>query len=201
MGAQRPPVRVGVLAVQGDFAEHQAALKRIGQESIQVRLPRDLEQLDGLIIPGGESTTFAKLMDFYDLREPITEFARSGAAVWGTCAGLIMMARELTEPKPMPMGLMDITVERNAFGRQVDSFEAELPVAGLGDELLRAIFIRAPAICKVGPEVEVLAKLPDGRPVAVRQGNLLATSFHPELGGDPRMHQYFLDMAAPEAMR
>ncbi len=194
-------MKVGVLAVQGDFAEHQAALERIGQKSVQVRLPRDLESLDGLIIPGGESTTFAKLMDFYDLRGPITAFAQKGAAVWGTCAGLIMMARELTEPKPTPMGLMDIAVERNAFGRQVDSFEADLSVTGLGADPLRAIFIRAPAICNVGPEVEVLAALPDGRAVAVRQGNLLATSFHPELGGDGRMHRYFLDMAAPEGMR
>ena len=191
-------MKLGVLAVQGDFAEHQAALSRIGQESTQVRLPRDLNGLDGLIIPGGESTTFAKLMDFYDLRGPITEFAHSGAAVWGTCAGLIMMARQLTEAKPTPMGLMDITVERNAFGRQVDSFEADLPVAGLGPELLRAIFIRAPAICEIGSDVEVLAKLPDGRPVAVREGNLLGTSFHPELGGDSRLHQYFVNMAAPE---
>ncbi len=189
-----------MLAVQGDFAEHQAALARIGQESVQVRLPRDLEQLDGLIIPGGESTTFAKLMDFYDLRHPITQFAESGAALWGTCAGLIMMARELTEPKPTPMGLMDITAERNAFGRQVDSFEADLPIAGLGPDPLRAIFIRAPAICAVGPGVEVLAKLA-GRPVAVKQGNMLATCFHPELGGDSRMHRYFLDMAAPEGTR
>ena len=194
-------MKVGVLAIQGDFAEHQAALERIGQKSVQVRLPRDLENLDGLIIPGGESTTFAKLMDFYDLREPIAGFAQRGAAVWGTCAGLIMMARELTDPKPTPMGLMDIVVERNAFGRQVDSFEADLPVAGLGVDLLRAIFIRAPAICHVGPEVEVLASLPDGRAVAVRQGNLLATAFHPELGGDSRMHSYFLDMAAPEGTR
>jgi 5'-phosphate synthase pdxT subunit len=194
-------VKVGVLAVQGDFAEHQAALRRIGQESAQVRLPRELDDLDGLIIPGGESTTFAKLMDFYHLRGPITQFAQRGAVVWGTCAGLIMMARALTEPKPTPMGLMDITVERNAFGRQVDSFEADLPVTGLGTEPLRAIFIRAPAICEVGPDVEVLAKLPDGRPVAVRQGNLLGTAFHPELGGDSRMHRYFLDMAVPGGMR
>ncbi len=198
MQQQRPPLKVGVLAVQGDFAEHQAALERIGQPSVQVRLPRDLHDLDGLIIPGGESTTFAKLMDFYDLREPIAKFSQRGAAVWGTCAGLIMMARELTEPKPTPMGLMDIVVERNAFGRQVDSFEADLEVDGLGPDPLRAIFIRAPAICDVGPGVEVLAALPDGRAVAVRQGNLLATAFHPELGGDSRMHRYFLDMAASE---
>ena len=194
-------MKVGVLAVQGDFAEHQAALKRIGQESVQVRLPHELEHLDGLIIPGGESTTFAKLMDFYDLRGPIAQFAQRGSAVWGTCAGLIMIARELTESKPAPLGLMDIVVERNAFGRQVDSFEADLEVAGLGPDPLRAIFIRAPAICEVGPQVEVLAALSDGRAVAVRQGNLLATAFHPELGGDPRMHQYFLDMAVPEGTR
>ena len=194
-------MKVGVLAVQGDFAEHQAALDSIGQSSAQVRLPRDLDRLDGLIIPGGESTTFAKLMDFYDLRGPIARFADRGAVVWGTCAGLIMMARHLTEPKPTPMGLMDITVERNAFGRQVDSFEADLPVAGLGPEPLRAIFIRAPAICEVGPDVEVLARLPNGRPVAVRQGNLLATAFHPELGGDSRLHRYFLDMVSSEASR
>ena len=189
-------MKVGVLAVQGDFAEHQAVLDRIGQESSQVRLPRDLEGLDGLIIPGGESTTFAKLMDFYDLREPIARFARSGNALWGTCAGLIMMARELTEEKPIPMGLIDIKVERNAFGRQVDSFEVDLSVKGLGTKRLRAIFIRAPLICDVGPGVDLLAKLPDGRPVAVRQHNLLATAFHPELGGDLRFHRYFLDVAS-----
>ena len=189
-------MKVGVLALQGDFAEHQSVLDRMGQESCQVRLPHDLEGIDGLIIPGGESTTFSHLMDIYDLKAAITRLAGQGVPIWGTCAGMIIMARGVTEDKPTPMGLLDIHVERNGFGRQVDSFEADLMVEAFGPETFRAVFIRAPVIFSVGEGVEVLASLPDCRPVAVRQKNLLATCFHPELTSDTRFHRYFLDMAS-----
>ena len=185
-----------MLAVQGDFAEHIAILKQLGVDTVEVRLPGDLDGVDALVMPGGESTTFSYLMDLYSLREPIVEAASSGTPIWGTCAGMIMMARELTEKFPEPLGLMDIGVARNAFGRQVDSFETDLQFSPLGDDSYRAIFIRAPGIVRLGDDVQVLAQLSDGRPVAVRQGNLFATSFHPELGDDPRIHQYFLTFAA-----
>ena len=187
-------MKVGVLALQGDFAEHISILKRVGVETTEVRLPKHLEGVDAVIMPGGESTTFSYLMDLYDLKEPIRKLAVQGTPIWGTCAGMIMMAKELTEDKPTPMGLMDIQVVRNAFGRQVDSFEADLEVDELGDEAFRAVFIRAPAISRVGKDVRVLASLPDGRAVAVQQKNLLATSFHPELAEDLRFHQYFLTL-------
>ena len=189
-------MKLGVLALQGDFAEHQLVLERLGQDTCQVRLPPQLEALDGLIIPGGESTTFSRLMDLYELKPTIAHMAARGVPIWGTCAGMIIMARGITENGPTPMGLLDIQVERNGFGRQVDSFEVDLPVRHLGAEALPAVFIRAPLIVQVGPEVEVLAALPDGRPVAVRQKNLLATSFHPELTTDTRFHRYFLDMVS-----
>ena len=191
-------MRVGVLAVQGDFAEHKAVLKHLGVDALEVRLPRDLEGLEFLIMPGGESTTFSHMMDLYGLREPIKEMAGAGAPIWGTCAGLIMMARELADEEPAPMGIMDVRVARNAFGRQLDSFETDLKVSCLGEEPFRAVFIRAPIVSDVGDEVEVLARLPDGRPVAVKQGNLLATAFHPELTDDQRFHRYFLSFR-PEA--
>ena len=189
-------MKIGVLAVQGDFAEHIVLLKALDVGVAEIRLPRDLSGVDALIMPGGESTTFSHLMDLYGLREPIREMARAGLPVWGTCAGMIMMARELTDENPTPLGLMNIRVVRNAFGRQLDSFEADLAIDGLGDELFHAVFIRAPVIDSVGVEVDVLAQLPDGRPVAVRQGNLLATSFHPELTDDVRLHRYFLGMVS-----
>ena len=189
-------MKVGVLAVQGDFAEHIAVLKRLGVDTAEVRLPRDLEGVEALIMPGGESTTFSYLMDLYDLKKPIKKIAGAGIPIWGTCAGMIMMARELTDKEPTPLGLMDIQVMRNAFGRQVDSFEADLEIRPLGHDLFRAVFIRAPVISEVGEDVEVLAYLPDGRPVAVQQRNLLATAFHPELTGDTRFHQYFLSLRA-----
>ena len=192
-------MRVGVLAVQGDFAEHKAILKHLGVDALEVRLPRDLEGLDFLIMPGGESTTFSYLMDLYGLREPIKEMAGAGVPIWGTCAGLIMMARELFDEEPAPMGIMDVRVSRNAFGRQLDSFETDLEVPCLGEVPFHAVFIRAPIISDVGEEVEVLARLPDGRPVAVRQANLLATAFHPELTDDLRFHRYFLSFR-PEAV-
>ena len=187
-------MKVGVLAVQGDFAEHIAVLKALGAEVQEVRVPRQLEGLQGLILPGGESTTFSRLMDVYHLSEPIVQLAHDGTPVWGTCAGMIMMARELTDPIPNPLGLIDIGVVRNAFGRQIDSFEADLDIPSLGQPPFHAVFIRAPDIFRVGEDVDVLARLDEGQPVAVQQGNLLATAFHPELTQDDRLHRYFLNL-------
>ena len=188
-------MKIGVLAVQGDFAEHIAILRKIGFQAREVRLPEHLAGLDGLIIPGGESTTLSRLMSIYNLREPIERMASEGRAIWGTCAGMIMLANEITEQDPVPLGLMDIGVRRNAFGRQVDSFEQPLQISPLDSEPYNCIFIRAPVVIRVGGSVEVLASLEDGRPVAVRQGNLFATAFHPELTDDTRIHQFFLSLA------
>ena len=187
---------IGVLALQGDFAEHAAALTAAGAERVvEVRLTRDLDGLDGLIIPGGESTTITRLMQAYALLDPLTGLVRGGFPVWGTCAGAIVLARQAIGLDQPNIGTMDITVRRNAFGSQIDSFEIDLPVAGLGEEPYHCVFIRAPVIERVGDGVEVLARLPDGRQVAARQGNILATAFHPELTRDPRFHRYFLQMA------
>ena len=174
-------------------------LRSIGADATEVRLPDHLEGLDGLIIPGGESTTLSRLMSLYRLREPVADMAASGKAVWGTCAGMIMLAAEITEEDPVPLAVMDVGVQRNAFGRQVDSFEQDLTIKGLGPDPYHAIFIRAPVIMRVGKEVDVLSALPDGRPVAVQQKNLLATAFHPELTADARMHRYFVAMAGGPA--
>ena len=196
-GRCSPALKIGVLAVQGDFAEHIAALRRLGVDCAEIRLPEHLDGVDGLIIPGGESTTLSRLMSIYQLREPVAAMAAGGRAIWGTCAGMIMLAREITEADPEPLQLMDIGVQRNAFGRQIDSFEQDLPIAGLDDEPFPAIFIRAPIVTRTGPAVTTLAALPEGGPaVAVRQGNLLATAFHPELTTDDRLHRYFLNLAA-----
>ena len=188
-------MEVGVLAIQGDFAEHIAVLGELGVTAREIRLPEQLHSLDGLIIPGGESTTLSRLMTIYNLRDPIAEMAAQGHAIWGTCAGMIMLSQEITEQDPVPLGIMDIGVQRNAFGRQVDSFEQALNVDGIGEDPYHAIFIRAPVIIRVGPTVRVLSKLEDQRPVAVQQGNLIATSFHPELTRDYRFHSYFLNLA------
>ena len=188
-------MEVGVLAIQGDFAEHISVLGKLGVQAREIRLPAHLDSLDGLIIPGGESTTLSRLMSNYDLREPITKMAMQGVAIWGTCAGMIMLSQEITEQDPVPLGIMDIGVQRNAFGRQVDSFEQTLEISVLGADPYHAIFIRAPVIIRVGQGVEVLSSLEDRRPVAVQQGNLLATSFHPELTTDYRFHEYFLSLA------
>ncbi|MQF70107.1 pyridoxal 5'-phosphate synthase glutaminase subunit PdxT [SAR202 cluster bacterium AD-804-J14_MRT_500m] len=189
---------VGVLAVQGDFAEHVAVLEKLGAEVVEVRLPRDLNNLSALIIPGGESTTQRRLLDLYELTEPIRSYANTGKPVWGTCAGMIILARALTDDRPEPLKLMDILVSRNAYGRQVDSFETDLICSELGPEPYRAVFIRAPLVVQIlNDEVVVLSELPDGTPVAVRQGNLLATSFHPELTSDVRFHKYFLGLVDP----
>ena len=191
-------MKIGVLALQGDFVEHIEMLKRAGAAGIEVRLPPDLAEIDGLIIPGGESTSIGKLAVLYDLIEPIRKLAET-QPVWGTCAGAIFLSKEVHHQQPV-LGLMDIVVRRNAFGRQVDSFETDLDVpalaaAGTGQSRpFHAIFIRAPVIERVSAEAEVLARLPDGRIVAVREGNLLATSFHPELTRDDRFHRYFLSL-------
>lgn len=191
-------LKIGVLALQGDFAEHIHMLETLGAEAVEVRLPEQLDGLDGLILPGGESTTIGKLLVAYHLLEPIRAFGAQHA-LWGTCAGAILLARDIHRPQPI-LGLMDITIERNAFGRQVDSFEADLDVPELQevDSEARgfpAVFIRAPLIERIGEQVRALACLPDGQIVAARQGALLATSFHPELTGDDRFHRYFLTMA------
>jgi 5'-phosphate synthase pdxT subunit len=175
---------VGVLALQGDFEEHIASLRRLGVEAREVRTERQLAEVDRLIIPGGESTTMAKLMDVYGLREPLQAFARSGKPVWGTCAGLIMLAGRLLEDRPEPLGAMSTVVHRNGFGRQVDSFTTAF----------EAVFIRAPKIAEMGSAVDVLAALPDGTIVAAREGNLLVTAFHPELTKDDRVHELFMEM-------
>lgn len=191
-------MKIGLLALQGDFAEHEAILHRLGVETCQVRLPDHLQGLDGLIIPGGESTTIGKLAQDFGLIEPIRSFAGQHA-IWGTCAGSIFLSRDVRRSQPL-LQLMDITVERNAFGRQVDSFELDLEIPCLREvsaqePLFHAIFIRAPLIESINPPAQPLASLPDGRIVAARQAKLLATSFHPELTGDVRFHQYFLEMA------
>ena len=194
-------MEVGVLAIQGDFAEHIAVLGKLGVTAREIRLPGQFDSLDGLIIPGGESTTLSRLMTTYNLRDPIAKMAARGQAIWGTCAGMIMLSREITEQDPIPLGIMDIGVQRNAFGRQVDSFEQSLHVNGLGEEPYHAIFIRAPVIVRVGPEVEVLSILEDDRPVAVQQDNLIATSFHPELTNDYRFHSYILSLTNRDCSR
>jgi pyridoxal 5'-phosphate synthase pdxT subunit len=188
---------VGILALQGDFREHEQTLRQIGAPTLQVRLPKHLEQVDRLIIPGGESTAIGKLMVLYRLLEPIRERARRGMPLWGTCAGAILMAQHIAEGRPEgqpALALMDITARRNAFGRQLDSFETDLAIPQLGEEPLRAVFIRAPVLESPGSTVAVLAQLEDGRLVAAQQGNLLATAFHPELTGDDRLHRYFLEL-------
>lgn len=187
--------RVGVLALQGAFAEHVHAFERLGVEAVEVRLPEQLWELDALVIPGGESTTMSLLMDGFALREPVLELAGRGAPIWGTCAGMIMLAKDVQDERVHSLDLMDLRVLRNAFGRQVDSFEADLRIPALGEKPFPAVFIRAPVVEGAGDEVEVLARLPDGRIVAARQGHFLATAFHPELTDDPRFHQLLLDMA------
>jgi 5'-phosphate synthase pdxT subunit len=186
--------RIGILALQGDVREHANALRDVGAEPIEVRLPRDLVGLDGLILPGGESTTMRKLIDLYGLREPIVAMAHGGAPLYGTCAGMILLADRLADGDEPVLRLLDITVERNAYGRQLDSFEADLAIPSLGDEPLHGVFIRAPVVSEVGPEVEVLARDPDGRPIAVRQGRVMATAFHPELTADRRLHRLMLGL-------
>ncbi len=192
-------MKIGVLALQGDFAEHISMLKKLGVETAEVRLPEHLKSLDGLIIPGGESTTIGKLATAYNLMEPLKQFGRDHA-VWGTCAGAIFLSKDISRDQPL-LGLMDIKVQRNAFGRQVDSFETDLEI----DELMKAtgtehayhaVFIRAPLIESVHGKAKVLSALEDGRIVAAQEGHLLATAFHPELTSDTRFHEYFISLAS-----
>jgi 5'-phosphate synthase pdxT subunit len=192
-------MKIGVLALQGDFSEHSSMLKKIGVDAVEIRLPKHLDDLDGLIIPGGESTTIGKLAVAYDLMEPLRQFGKS-RAIWGTCAGAIFLSKNANSEQPL-LGLMDIKVQRNAFGRQVDSFETDLEI----DELMKAtgtehpyhaIFIRAPLIESVHGKARILSALEDGRIVAAQEGRLLATSFHPELTNDTRFHEYFISLAS-----
>ncbi|MCH7733881.1 MAG: pyridoxal 5'-phosphate synthase glutaminase subunit PdxT [Chloroflexi bacterium] len=187
--------RVGVLAIQGDFHEHILVLESLGVETSEVRLPKQLEGLDGLIIPGGESTTIVMLADLYGLRDAIRSAVDGGMALWGTCAGMIVIARELAEDRPEPFNLVDMKVSRNWFGRQVDSFEQDLQIEGIEGGPYRCVFIRAPAVTELGDGVETIASVNGGTPVAVRSGKILATAFHPELTDDTRVHQLFLTLA------
>ena len=189
----------GILALQGDFREHADMLALAGQASVEVRRPDQLEALDSLIIPGGESTAIARLILRYGFTEPLRAFCASGRPVWGTCAGAILLAKTVDALDRPGIETMDMAVARNAFGRQVDSFEASVAIRGLAGGPFRAIFIRAPIIVALGADAEALGTLDDGAIVAARQGNLLATAFHPELGGDPRLHEYFLTIGTAAA--
>jgi pyridoxal 5'-phosphate synthase pdxT subunit len=190
-------MHIGVLALQGDFAEHAAMVAAIGQTPVEVRLPRDLAQVDAFIMPGGESTTFGKLAVRWGMIEPIRDFIRAGKPVWGTCAGLIFLAKDVGRDQPT-LGMMDIVVKRNAFGRQVDSFSTPLDVNGMPGGPFPGVFIRAPLIASTGTGVETLCTLDNGVIVAARQGNMLATSFHPELTRDTRMHALFASLLQSE---
>jgi 5'-phosphate synthase pdxT subunit len=187
--------RVGVLALQGDVREHARALASAGVEPVEVRRPEELAAVDGLVLPGGESTTIGRLLRIFGLLEPLRAAVRAGLPVYGSCAGMILLAQDVLDGRPdQPLvGGLDVVVRRNAFGRQVDSFEADLEIDSLTGPPLHAVFIRAPWVEKAGDDVTVLARVGE-HPVAVRQGNLLATSFHPELTGDTRMHELFVDM-------
>jgi pyridoxal 5'-phosphate synthase pdxT subunit len=189
-------VKIGILALQGAFIEHQQILEQLGAETVQVRLPRHLEDLDGLIIPGGESTTISKLATAYDLIEPLREFAQE-KPTWGTCAGLIFLAKDIGDNQEAILAVLDAKVDRNAFGRQADSFETDLVFEEFTDDTpFHAVFIRAPIVHSVGEGVQILAQLADDSIVAIRQGHLLGTAFHPELTNDNRLHRYFYDMVA-----
>jgi pyridoxal 5'-phosphate synthase pdxT subunit len=189
-------MNIGVMALQGAFREHLDTLAAIGVEGVRVREPADLDGVSGLILPGGESTTMRQLIERWGLAGPIRELAERGAPIFGTCAGMIVLAGEIAGGEPPILPMLDVTVERNAFGRQLDSFEADIDVPILGGTPVHAVFIRAPIIERTGPEVDVLARLDDGRIVAVRQRNVLATAFHPELAGETRFHRLVATMAA-----
>ena len=189
-------MKIGVLALQGAFVEHARILQQLDVEASLVRLPKELDGLDGLIIPGGESTTISRLMADFHLMQPLMDLAQAGLPILGTCAGMILLARDVGGNSVPSLGVMDIRVKRNAFGRQVDSFEADIDISALGAPPFHAIFIRAPMVEKVGPEVEVLARLSDGTVIAARQDKLVASAFHPELTSDLRFHRYFLEIVA-----
>jgi 5'-phosphate synthase pdxT subunit len=189
-------MKIGVLGLQGAFIEHIAILKRLGVKTVDVRLPEELDDLGGLIIPGGESTTISKLMRDFKFTDKLKAMGEADFPIFGTCAGMIMLASRVTDNTVEPLGLMNMTVNRNAFGRQVDSFEADIPIPVLGEKPFPCVFIRAPVVEGVGERVEVLARLKNGSIIAVKQDKLLALAFHPELTADTRFHQYFLDIAA-----
>ncbi|MCK8612441.1 pyridoxal 5'-phosphate synthase glutaminase subunit PdxT [Gordonia sp. C13] len=196
--------RIGVLALQGDVREHIHALEASGADALPIRRQSELDEIDGIVIPGGESTTMSKLLGIFDLFDPLVERLSDGLPAYGSCAGMIMLASTIldTRPDARHLDALDITVRRNAFGRQVESFETDLDFAGItdraGSQPMRAVFIRAPWVESISPDVEVLARVPEGpaegRIVAVRQGSVLATSFHPEVTGDRRVHEYFVEM-------
>ncbi|MFO8011187.1 MAG: pyridoxal 5'-phosphate synthase glutaminase subunit PdxT [Dehalococcoidia bacterium] len=186
--------RIGVLALQGAFREHLDILNQLGTESVPVRLPGELEGVDGLVIPGGESTTIGKLLKEYELAAPLQRMIADGMPVLGTCAGMILLASDVIGLNGYSLGAVDIQVRRNAFGRQVESFEADLHIPALGDAPFHAVFIRAPWIEKTGHDVQVLARLENGTPVAARSGNIVLAAFHPELTSDTRLHSYFVDI-------
>ncbi len=189
-------MKIGVLSLQGAFREHLDTLAAIGVEGVRVREPADLEGVSGLILPGGESTTMRHLIERWGLRQPILDLAASGAPIFGTCAGMIVLSRDIVGGEPPILPLLDVGVERNAFGRQLDSFETEVSVPVLGDTPVHAVFIRAPIVERTGPGVDILARLDDGRIVAVRERNVVATSFHPELAGETRFHRLVATMAS-----
>jgi 5'-phosphate synthase pdxT subunit len=191
------PRRIGVLGLQGAVREHVDAIHSVGAEPVIVRLPADLEGLDALILPGGESTTMRRLIDRYGLREPICRMAAAGRPILGTCAGMILLARSITDGDEPVLGVLDIAVQRNAYGRQLDSFETDVEIPAIGAEPLHGVFIRAPVVADAGRQVEVLARDDGGRPIAVRQGKVIATAFHPELTGDRRLHRLLLEMIEP----
>ena len=193
--------KIGVLALQGAFVEHIAHLRRLDAEAFPVRLPPELEGLDGLVIPGGESTAIGKLMREYDLMVPLSGLCNEGFPIMGTCAGMILLAMRVADVNIEPLGGMDIEVRRNAFGRQVDSFETDLEIPAIGDPTFHGVFIRAPSIERAGDDVSVLARLPNGSGVAARQGNMLALAFHPELTDDLRLHSYFLSIVNGDVKR
>ena len=192
-------MKIGVLAAQGAFAEHISTLKKLDTEAVPVRLPGELRGVDGLIIPGGESTAIGRLISSYNLTDEIASMARGGMPLFGTCAGMILMAKNISSNSTASLGLMDIKVQRNAFGRQVDSFETELAIPALGEKPFPAVFIRAPMVESCDTGVDILARLKDGTIVAARQDKLLVTAFHPELTEDLRFHRYFLDIVSGES--
>jgi 5'-phosphate synthase pdxT subunit len=189
-------MRVGVLALQGTFTEHIDSLRQLSVEAPPIRLPHELDTLDGLVIPGGESTTMLRLMESFGLIQPIREMARNGLPIWGTCAGMILLVKDVSNYEMETLGLMDARVGRNAFGSQVDSFEADMEIPAIGKDPFHAVFIRAPIIEEAKASVTILSRLGDGTIVAIRQNRLLACSFHPEFTNDLRFHSYFLNMVS-----
>ena len=196
LSGNRQDMKVGVLALQGTFIEHIGMLQQLGVETPPIRLPHELDTLDGLIIPGGESTTMLRLMESFELIQPIREMARDGLPIWGTCAGMVLLAKSISNYEMETLGLMDMEISRNAFGSQIDSFEVDLEIPFVGEEPFHAIFIRAPIVKKAKPSVKILSRLPDSTIVAARQDRLLACAFHPEFTDDLRFHSYFLSMVS-----